>query len=286
MSYKQHLRREIAIGLDETYVVEDWADDHPGHAYYDVHLDTIRRHEMAPAFLRRWLEGRGARILESGCGTGRWMAYFETLGNRVVGLDDSPGPLGVARRHAPTMPLVRGNALASPFADESFDAVLSSYVAEHFDGGPEPLLRELRRVLKPGGLLFVVVPYNNLLRRLVVHPTQRLLCAVWRRLGRPLGFTEYRYSRTEMQGFLDRSGFEVLEVHPDDYHHPWSKGLFVDVCDIGSFFNYEPKPPYEFGRFGRLVARVIRVASPWWWCGGVFYVARRIDDGQGNASPT
>jgi len=277
MSFKQHLRREIAQGLDETYVVEDWAERHPGRAYYDVHLDTIARHEMATSIFRHWLDGRGMRILESGCGTGRWMAYFEELGNRVVGIDDSAGPLGVARRHAPDMSLVRGNALENPFLDCSFDAVLSSYVAEHFEKGPQELFRELRRVLKPGGMLFVVVPYDNLLRRLVVHPVERLLCAVWRRLGRPLGFTEYRYSRREMQGFLARSGFEVLEVHPDDYRHPWSKGLFVDLCDIGSFFNYEPKPPYQFGRFGRTMARMIRSASVWWWCGGILFVARPSD---------
>ena len=49
------------------------------------------------------LLGGGKLVLESGCGTGRWMAFFEKLGNRAVGVDDSRGPLKVAREHDPQM---------------------------------------------------------------------------------------------------------------------------------------------------------------------------------------
>ena len=274
MAFKQFLKIEIAKGLDETYVLEDWAVAHPGRSYYDVHLSTIERHEMATPTFRRYLDGERLRILESGCGTGRWMAFFERLGNRAVGLDDSGGPLAVARAHDPEMRLVRADALRSPFRDGVFDAAFSSYVAEHFEDGPERLFREIRRVLRPGGLFFVVVPHNNTFRRLVVNPALRAMYAVWKLRGLGLGFTEFRYTKAEMDGFLARSGFEVLEVLPDDYHLPWSKGLFVDLCDVGSFFNYEPKPPYEFGPFGQRVAHFIRSFGPWHSAGGIFYVAR------------
>jgi SAM-dependent methyltransferase len=274
MAFKQYLKIEIAKGLDETYVLEDWAKDHPGRSYYDVHLSTIERHETATPIFRRHLAAGGLRLLESGCGTGRWMAFFGRLGNRPFGLDDSGGPLGVARAHDPDLPLVRADALRSPFRDGVFDAAFSSYVAEHFEGGPEVLFREIRRVLKPGGLFFVVVPHDNTFRRLVVNPALRALYAVWklRRLG--LGFTEFRYTKAEMDGFLTRTGFEILEIHPDDYRLPWSKGLFVDVCDVGSFFNYEPKPPYEFGRRGQALVRLLQRFGPWHSSGGLFYVAR------------
>jgi SAM-dependent methyltransferase len=276
MSFKQYLKAEIARGLDETYVLEDWAKDHPGRSYYDVHLSTIERHETATPIFRRHLGGGGLRILESGCGTGRWMAFFERLGNRPVGLDDSAGPLRVARAHDAALPLVRADALRSPFRANVFDAAFSSYVAEHFEEGPERLFGEIHRVLKPGGLFFVVVPHDNTFRRLVVDPALRVLYGVWRlrRLG--LGFTEFRYRKEEMDGFLVRSGFDVLEVLPDYYRLPWSKGLFVDLCDVGSFFNYEPKPPYEFGPVGRAIVRAIQSAGLWHSSGGLFYVARAV----------
>jgi hypothetical protein len=129
-------------------------------------------------------------------------------------------------------------------------------------------------VLKPGGLFFVVVPHDNTFRRLVVNPALRALYAVWKLRGLRLGFTEFRYTQAEMDGFLARTGFEVLEVLPDDYYLPWSKGLFVDLCDVGSFFNYEPKPPYEFGPRGRTLVRVLQRAGARHTSGGLFYVAR------------
>src|SRR5262245_38262184 len=274
MSFKQFLRKEITQGLDETYTEEHWAKNAPGREYYDVHLSTIEKHEMATPTFREFLGRGGMRVLESGCGTGRWMAFFEKLGNRAYGVDDSWGPLRVAREHDPDMNLCRANALATPYRDGVFDAAFSSYVAEHFPEGPEPLFREIHRVLKPGGLFFVVVPFNNTFRRLVVNPTLRGFYALWKLRGRPLGFTEFRYTQDEMNGFLTRTNFEVVRVGPDDYFLPWSKGLFVDICDVGSFVKYEHKPPYEFGRFGTTVVRLIQSAGIWHSCEGIFYVTR------------
>jgi ubiquinone/menaquinone biosynthesis C-methylase UbiE len=274
MSFKQYLTAEIAAGLDETYRVEDWAQDHPGRKYFDLHINTIEQHErMAPIF-REHLGGGGKRILESGCGSGRWMAYFEKLGNTSVGVDDSAGALGVARAHDPAMQLVRANALLTPFVDNSFDAALSCYVAEHFEDGPEVLFREIHRVLKPGALFFVVVPFNNTFRRFVVNPILMMFWQIWKWRGRGLGFTEFRYIRPEMEGFLRRTNFDIVDVHPDDYFPPWSKGLFCDVCDIGCFVDYYHEPPYEFGPVGRAVTALIRSAGIWHSCAGIFFVTR------------
>ena len=274
MSFKQFLKIEITKGLDETYTEEHWAKDNPGKQYYDIHLSTIERHERATPIFREHLGAGGMKVLESGCGTGRWMAFFEKLGNRAFGIDDSWGPLRVAREHDPDMNLVRANVLHKPFRSNVFDACFSSYVAEHFEEGPEVLFREIHRVLKPGGLFFVVVPFNNTFRRFVVNPTLRGFYALWKARGKGLGFTEFRYTKAEMDGFLARTNFEILRVEPDDYYLPWSKGLFVDLCDVGSFVYYEHKPPYEFGPFGTAVAKAIQSAGLWHSCEGIFYVAR------------
>ena len=274
MSFKQYLIAEVVKGLDETYKVEDWEKDHPGKLYYDLHISTIEKHERAAETFREYLDGGGKKILESGCGTGRWMAFFEKLGNKSYGIDDSWGPLQMARRHDPDMRLVRGNALHTAFKDNSFDAAFSSYVAEHFEEGPEELFREIHRVLKPGGLFFVVVPFNNTLRRYFVNPILMGLWQIWKWRGRGLGFTEFRYTRAEMEGFLRRTNYEIADVRPDDFFPPWAKGLFCDLCDVGCFFSYEPRPPYEFGPFGNAVAGLIRSFGMWHSCGGIFFIAR------------
>src|SRR5690554_2251507 len=208
MSFKQYLRAEVTAHLDETYKVDEaWAKDHPGKAYFDVHLSTIRNHEMATPTFRQYLQGKNFRILESGCGTGRWMAFFEELGNRAFGVDESCGPLRLASAHDPHIRLGLADAVTTRLAHDVFAAAVSSYVAEHFEEGPEPLFRQIRRVRKPGGLFFVVVPFNNTFRRYVVNPILMALWQVWKWRGKGLGFTEFRYTRAETDGFLQRSGF-------------------------------------------------------------------------------
>ena len=274
VAFKQYVRAEIAAGLDETYQFETWAADSPGRAYYDVHLSVIDERETCVPILSRVLDGRGKRILESGCGTGRWMAFFERLGHHAYGVDDSPGPLRVARRHDPALRLARADAVQTPFAAQSFDAVFSSYVAEHFEDGPEDLFREIHRLLRPDGLLLVVVPYNNIFRRLFTNRALQCFYLLARLRGQPLAFTEFRYSRREMAGFLRRSGFRIEQVAPDDFRLPWAKGLSLDLGPL--VLPRGGRGTWELNRLGRILGRVLNGISPWLSCAGVLYVARRL----------
>ena len=271
MPFKQYVRAEIAAGLDETYQFETWAAQTPGRAYYDVHVSVIEERETSVPTLRRLLDGAGKRILESGCGSGRWMAFFERLGHRAFGLDDSPAPLAVARAHDPDLRLVRADVLAGPFRDNAFDVAFSSYVAEHFEDGPGTLLRELHRVLVPGGLLILIVPYDSGFRRAF---TDRALEAyyVWRRMtGRALAFTEFRFAREEIERHVQAAGFTVEHVEPDDFRLPWAKGL---ALDLGPRV-LEPGEAWQLNRLGRLLARALDAISPWMRSAGILIAARK-----------
>src|SRR5207302_10502003 len=101
---------------------------------------------------RRWLvEGAEGRTLDVGCGTGRNLPLYGGHA-RVTGLDPSRDALLTARRRAPGVPLVQGDAQALPFRDGAFDTVVSGLV---FCSVPEPArgLAEVRRVLTPAGAL-------------------------------------------------------------------------------------------------------------------------------------
>jgi len=101
---------------------------------------------------RWWLvEGAVGRTLDVGCGTGRNLPLVDAR-LRVVGLDPAHASLLAARRRAPGVPLVQGDAQALPFRDGAFDTVLSGLV---FCSVPDPVrgLAEVRRVLKPAGTL-------------------------------------------------------------------------------------------------------------------------------------
>jgi ubiquinone/menaquinone biosynthesis C-methylase UbiE len=100
----------------------------------------------------------GHRVLDIGCGTGNLTLLVKRLrpDAEVVGLDPDPKALRRARRKADerglAVELDRGFADALPYADASFDRVVSAFMLHHL--GPEEkakTLREARRVLRPGG---------------------------------------------------------------------------------------------------------------------------------------
>jgi demethylmenaquinone methyltransferase / 2-methoxy-6-polyprenyl-1,4-benzoquinol methylase len=97
----------------------------------------------------------GDRVLDACCGTGDLAIAARARGGDVVGLDFSERMLERARRKDPAVEWVRGDMLALPFDDASFDAVTVGFGVrnvEDLDGG----LRELRRVLGPGGRIGIL----------------------------------------------------------------------------------------------------------------------------------
>jgi SAM-dependent methyltransferase len=99
----------------------------------------------------------GWTVLDAGCGLG---GYFAALADRVpagvvVGLDITLSMLRrVAERH-PTVPLVAGDVQALPIASGAFDVVVSAHMLYHVPD-VETAIRELHRVLRPGGCLLAV----------------------------------------------------------------------------------------------------------------------------------
>jgi ubiquinone/menaquinone biosynthesis C-methylase UbiE len=124
------------------------------------------------------------RVLDVGCGTGTLLLELKRRHPAVdaVGLDPDPHALARARRKAEragaAVRLDRGMGDALPYPAASFDRVLSSFVLHHVPPDrKEPTLREIRRVLKRGGALYLAdfggpEPRGFLSRRL--HATRHL----------------------------------------------------------------------------------------------------------------
>lgn len=102
---------------------------------------------------------KGQKVLDVACGTGilaRIAAERVGKGQSVSGLDANPAMLAVAKRIAPQIEWCEGDAETLPFDDDSFDAVLCQFGLMLFSN-PGRALREMNRVLKPGGRLAVAV---------------------------------------------------------------------------------------------------------------------------------
>ena len=102
---------------------------------------------------RAWLERcqlQDKPVLEVGVGSGKLQDSVQ----KYVGLD-----IELAFASYFHAPFVNGSALAMPFADNTFDGAWSIWVLEHIPE-PEQMLAELRRVVKPGGSIFLCVAYS------------------------------------------------------------------------------------------------------------------------------
>jgi SAM-dependent methyltransferase len=122
---------------------------------------------FVPALFQEWTAkvttaaqlAPGQKVLDVACGTGvlaRAAASRVAPGGTVVGLDRNEGMLRVARRATPGIEWRHGLAEALPFADHAFDAVISQFGLMFFEDRVTAL-REMRRVLRPGGSLVVAV---------------------------------------------------------------------------------------------------------------------------------
>lgn len=93
---------------------------------------------------------QGEHVLDAGCGTGAVLAPAAAATGSAVGVELSPKMAERARAAAPNAVVVVGDAAQLPFDDDTFDAVLASFVV-FFTPDPTRTLEEWRRVLKPGG---------------------------------------------------------------------------------------------------------------------------------------
>ena len=115
----------------------------------------ISRRELAFALLDKYLTGQNPALLDVGCGTGAVLTELEKRGP-AVGVDLSHDALAYSKKRGLNH-LVYANAEQLPFTDDQFDAVISLDTIEHVPDH-ESAVKEIYRVLKPGGIFVMNVP--------------------------------------------------------------------------------------------------------------------------------
>ncbi|WP_090006477.1 class I SAM-dependent methyltransferase [Lentzea albidocapillata] len=146
-------------------------NDYDGFAEaYTVENETslLNAYYVRPAIVDLAGDVAGRRILDAGCGSGAVSAALRDRGGIVVGFDRSTKMVELARQRlgADTDLRVADITGPLPYPDGAFDDVVAALVLHYLEDWTAPL-GELRRVLKPGGRLIVVVNHPILLK--MVH---------------------------------------------------------------------------------------------------------------------
>jgi SAM-dependent methyltransferase len=131
---------------------------------YESGFARLTAHAIGP-LLDAARVGAGRRVLDLGTGPGLVAAEAVRRGADVVAVDAEPGMARIAARNVPEAEVRVAVLPELPFADAAFDAVVGNFVINHV-GDPELTLKELRRVLRPGGRLALtcwVMPGSGML---------------------------------------------------------------------------------------------------------------------------
>lgn len=168
-------------------------------------VDLISSDEVYPLYpTTRHLEGIRS-ILEVGCGMGRVVKHLAAAGRDVTGMDYEPR--AILRLHAqrPQLKLYVGDVNCLPHPDSSFDAALCYGTLSNLPDTTRALA-ELRRVLKPGGLLVASVTNDSVARRVLSRLS--MLGAKQR------AFAMVAYTRREWAARVESAGFSIVETTP------------------------------------------------------------------------
>jgi SAM-dependent methyltransferase len=182
-------------------------------AYHEALWESVPAGSQPPEFA---LRGRyllehvaaGDRVLDVGCGEGRFASELLRAGVPVVGIDVAEEPLRRARERDPELDLRLVDADGPwPLEDASFDAVWAGETIEHV-ADTAGWLSEVRRVLRPGGCLLLSTPAHGRLLLLWLALSRRAFEAHFDPRGDHLRF----YTRSGLSRLLEDLGFKEVSV--------------------------------------------------------------------------
>lgn len=193
-------------------------------------LRWARRVKMIGAHLKP-----GMTILELGCGAGYFTKELARSGAEIVAIDVSADLLEIAKANCPATNVRYEiqDACALNYPDAAFDSVVGSSILHHLE--IEPALREIRRVLKPGGTICFTEP-NMLNPQIAIQKN-----VPW--IKRWLGDTpdETAFFRRPLRRLLERTGYRDVRIDPFDFLHPKTPAPLINgVAIVGGFLENLP----------------------------------------------
>jgi len=226
-------------------------------------------------------------ILEAGCGSGCWVIWFANNGWQTIGLDWSSTLINRARFEYPKLRFEIGDLRIMPFQDEEFGSIVSLGAIEHSSEGPIRAIKEFHRILKPGGIAIITVPYLGPIRRITrglfnepirilkrnrylrslfnKYTGERTIEEVNRRLIPQYAvdytitkdgwdFFQYYFTEKQIHSLLEEANFTILEGFPEFL----DDGILHTFGSITGKFDFQ-QGKVSFSWFGKILRKIIPV---------------------------
>ena len=205
-----------------------WAGSAAAWVEFIDETDPNRAYVLDPVMNSKTAEVKGLRVLDVGCGEGRFCRALSERGAATVGIDPTPALLEVARARHPEGEYVECGAEAMPFKDREFDVVVS-YVSLCDIPDYRAAIKEKARVLKPAGRM-VVALHNAFV---TTSPTGWLKDESGRKIVFPVD--HYTFESASKVAWC---GIEVV-----NYHRPMSAYMSAFLDEGLHLVSYEEPLP-------------------------------------------
>ncbi|MFA5388579.1 MAG: class I SAM-dependent methyltransferase [Candidatus Omnitrophota bacterium] len=179
-------------------------------------------------FFKKYFPKPPKRILEGGCGTGKYVFAYRKMGYDIIGVDFSAETIKRIKDIDGSLPVYEGDVTKLSFEDQFFDCYFSGGVIEHFEQGPDIVIKEARRVLKTGGLFLATVPYVNFLRKVYfnmrsISEKKGILqknyndCKLDEVSPDKYRFCEYFFDVASLKPYFEKNGFTIEKTFPMNF---------------------------------------------------------------------
>lgn len=186
--------------------------------------------------LRQWIAKyipRYGKTIEAGCGLGRYVFYLSELGIDIEGVDFSQPAIDSLNKWKVknnfNVVFKRGNILSLDYPDNTLSGYISLGVIEHFIEGPQKALKEVYRVLRPGGIAIISTPSISFyifyvrMKRFLKNIVKKILL---RKIVQDI-FYQYWYRPHKLGKFVKESGLKTSKCKSAD--------LLYAFCEAGNF---------------------------------------------------
>jgi ubiquinone/menaquinone biosynthesis C-methylase UbiE len=190
-------------------------------------LDLVMRQRQFTKYRHEVVAAASGRVLEVGVGSGLNFPHYSKQVEVVFGIDPSPHLLAIARRRAAAAGIhadfLLGSATVIPLADSTVDTVVITWTLCSI-ADPLTALREIRRVLKPGGKLVFVE--HGLSPEPKVERWQHRLTPVWRHIAGGC------HLNRKMDDLIQSAGFDLTKLRTEYAHGPRTMTYMYAGCAV------------------------------------------------------